>query len=177
MREHCLLSRQGPLKRSERMIMATSRSPVGLEQQGERPEAEPRHLFVYGSLMRRFRNPAAVRLHGSARFIGSATVHGHLYLCGQYPVLRLNDHGPLVHGEVFELRRAAQLLPFLDRYEGCSREDAKPHVYQRTRACAVLENGQAVDVWLYCLNRIMNGLAPISGGRYRPGPMRKRKKA
>jgi gamma-glutamylcyclotransferase (GGCT)/AIG2-like uncharacterized protein YtfP len=156
-------------------MMAASRSRVEFEPGDERPEAGPRHLFVYGSLMRRFRNPAAMRLHASSRFIGPATVHGHLYLCGQYPVLRLNDDGPLVHGEVFELRGGARLLAFLDRYEGCSPEDARPHVYERTRTRAALENGQTMDVWIYCLSGMANGLVPISGGRYRPSPVRKRK--
>ncbi len=120
--------------------------------------------------MRRFGNAAALRLHRATRYVGRATVRGHLYLSSRYPVLELNDDGPPVHGEIFELRGSAQLLAFLDRYEGCSPADAKPHLYKRTHVLAALATGDLVHAWVYVLNGSPRRMARISGGRYRPSP-------
>ncbi len=48
-------------------------------------EADPRHLFVYGTLMRASRSPYAQLLRARAQFVGEGWTPGRLYHLGRYP--------------------------------------------------------------------------------------------
>lgn len=127
------------------------------------------YLFVYGTLMRRFSNPAALRLRRNAWFAGQGSIIGTLYNLGAYPAVALGENaGTRVHGELYALREPHTPLRFLDRYEGCSRFDPQPHLYKRTLATVSTRNGRTITAWVYVLNRPPQALKIIANGRY-PG--------
>ncbi len=99
-------------------------------------------LFVYGSLRRDREGRHHPLLH-LARFVGPATVAGHLYRVSWHPGLKVGPNGSRVHGELFEFgdadREAA--MAALDVYEG----DDFRLVPLRAR----LADGQEVDAHTY----------------------------
>ena len=89
-------------------------------------------LFVYGTLMRGFDHPMAKLLSGSADFIGEARCTGRLYQVKHYPGMALSDDpGDIVFGELYRLRRPAELLREFDMYEACGEGFAQPTEYIR----------------------------------------------
>src|SRR5262249_52665449 len=75
-------------------------------------------LFVYGTLMRGFDHPMARLLSANADFLGGATCRGALHLVKHYPGLILSEAASdVVHGELFRLRAADDLLREFDVYE------------------------------------------------------------
>jgi gamma-glutamylcyclotransferase (GGCT)/AIG2-like uncharacterized protein YtfP len=131
------------------------------------------HLFVYGTLMRRFHNPAARRLRRDALFVCTATVSGKLYNLGAYPGLHLTREGACTaHGEVYRLTGGGQLLHFLDGYEGCAPDDPEPHTYRREVAHAALAGGGQLPVWVYALIEAPASRPVIPAGRFGGGSRR-----
>jgi gamma-glutamylcyclotransferase (GGCT)/AIG2-like uncharacterized protein YtfP len=135
------------------------------------------HIFVYGTLMRRFQNAAAIRLRRNASFIGTATLSGKLFNLGAYPgVLLSQDAGSVVHGEVFRLSGNGQLLRFLDQYESCAQDDPQPHFYRREITLARLASGGHLPVWVYALINAPAGLYAIPTGRFSGAARRRLRK-
>jgi gamma-glutamylcyclotransferase (GGCT)/AIG2-like uncharacterized protein YtfP len=102
------------------------------------------YLFVYGTLRRGFRHPAARQLHRRGKFIGTATVRGNVQPMGAYK--GLTPGRGRVRGEVFHV--GTELLRYLDRFEG--------EEFRRKLVPAQMDQGGNVQVWVYLL-------------RYRPG--------
>jgi gamma-glutamylcyclotransferase (GGCT)/AIG2-like uncharacterized protein YtfP len=99
------------------------------------------HLFVYGTLRRGSNNKFARMLADRAQFVGAARVAGRLYDFGPYPGAVRSDQSDFwIHGEVWRFEDA-YLLPSLDDYEGSE--------YQRALASAEMEDGRAIDCWIY----------------------------
>ncbi len=135
------------------------------------------HLFVYGTLMRRFQNAAAIRLRRDASFIGAATLNGQLFNLGAYPgVLLSRNARTLVHGEVFRLSGNGQLLQFLDRYESCAQDDPQPHLYRREITLVRLAGGEHLPVWVYALIEAPARLYAIPTGRFNGAARRRLRK-
>src|ERR1700677_5365684 len=87
-------------------------------------------LFVYGTLMRGSDHPMAMLLSRAADFIGEARCQGRLYRVKHYPGLVLSDDAEdVVFGEVYRLRRRAELLREFDIYEACGEGFAEPTEY------------------------------------------------
>ena len=87
-------------------------------------------LFVYGTLMRGFDHPMAQLLSRSADFIGEARCRGRLYLVKHYPgLVRSDDPGDVVFGELYRLRQPAECLREFDMYEACGEGFAEPTEY------------------------------------------------
>jgi gamma-glutamylcyclotransferase (GGCT)/AIG2-like uncharacterized protein YtfP len=124
-------------------------------------------LFVYGTLMRGFDHPMAQLLSRSADFIGEARCRGRLYLVKHYPGLLLSDHpGEIVFGELYRLRRAAELLREFDMYEACGEGFVEPTEYVR-RLLTVTRDGPAADqAWTYVYNWPVAHLPRIASGRF-----------
>jgi gamma-glutamylcyclotransferase (GGCT)/AIG2-like uncharacterized protein YtfP len=81
----------------------------------------PPRLFVYGSLRAGEAGEMAALLHQSARHLGEGTIRAGLYAVSWYSVAApCDDADAVVHGDVFELDRAAadEVLAELDAYEG-----------------------------------------------------------
>jgi gamma-glutamylcyclotransferase (GGCT)/AIG2-like uncharacterized protein YtfP len=133
-------------------------------------------LFVYGTLMRGFDHPMAQLLSRSADFIGEARCRGRLYLIKHYPGLVLSDDADdVVHGQLFRLRQAAELLREFDMYEACGEGFAEPTEYIR-QLLAVTREGEAagpgastgasIQAWTYVYNWPVTGLPRIASGRF-----------
>jgi len=98
-----------------------------------------KHLvFVYGTL-RRGGLRSMPELFPAARFVGDARVSGSLYDLGPHPFLLLEESGPYVVGEVYEVDE--ELLEVLDEIE-------EPARYMRRRV-EVSIGGRAVVCWTY----------------------------
>ena len=124
-------------------------------------------LFVYGTLMRGFDHPMAQLLSRSADFIGEARCQGRLYLVKHYPgLVRSDDPGDVVFGELYRLRQPAECLREFDMYEACGEGFAEPTEYLR-QMLTVTRDGQAVDeAWTYIYNWPVTGLPHIASGRF-----------
>jgi gamma-glutamylcyclotransferase (GGCT)/AIG2-like uncharacterized protein YtfP len=123
-------------------------------------------LFVYGTLMRGFDHPMAQLLSRSADFIGEAKCRGRLYLVKHYPGLVLSDAADdVVFGEVFRLRRPAELLREFDMYEACGENFPEPTQYVRQMLPVTLD-GAASEAWTYIYNWPVAHLTRIASGRF-----------
>ncbi|MDB6078944.1 MAG: hypothetical protein JWO82_2691 [Akkermansiaceae bacterium] len=101
-------------------------------------------MFVYGTLRRGGSN--AFRMDGST-FHGSGTVAGRLYRISWYPGLVLDSEASRVTGDVFEA--TDEQLTVLDEFEGLAAGEIEGSEYRRVRATVLLENGDAIEAWVY----------------------------
>jgi len=124
-------------------------------------------LFVYGTLMRGYDNPAATLLSRSAAFCGEARCQGRLYLVTYYPGLVLSDDaGDIVFGELFSLHAAEASFAILDDYEGCTLPQPR---YLRQLLSVTRDDGSVTEAWTYVYNRPVTQLKRIASGRFLPG--------
>jgi len=124
-------------------------------------------LFVYGTLMRGFDHPMAKLLSANADFIGDARCRGKLYLVRHYPgLVRSDDAGDIVHGELFRLRARDELLREFDMYEACGEGFAPPTEYVREMLQVTLADGTASEAWTYVYNWPVAKLPRITSGRF-----------
>ncbi len=129
---------------------------------------EPRHLFVYGTLMRASRSPYARLLQARALFVGEAWARGRLYNLGRFPGAVFGENGGgKVHGELFLLRSAA-LLAALDAYEGCGGQGTKPDLFYRDVVEVQPPRGMKLAAWTYPFAGAVAGRPFIASGRYLP---------
>jgi gamma-glutamylcyclotransferase (GGCT)/AIG2-like uncharacterized protein YtfP len=127
---------------------------------------EPKHLFVYGTLMRASRSPYARLLEARAQFVGEAWARGRLYNLGRFPGAAFDPacRGK-IHGEAFLVRNPA-LLAALDAYEGCGGVGAKPNLFYRTIIEAQFTRGPALACWAYPYAGPASGRPLIVSGRF-----------
>ncbi len=113
-----------------------------------RNETQKERVFVYGTLMKGFRNNDSY-LGGKALFCGRGSLKGDLYhLPENYPAL---IHGAsIVHGEVYELYNSESRAG-LDLLVGY-REERDDNLYDRVRLMVELEDGQNLECWVYVYN-------------------------
>ena len=124
-------------------------------------------LFVYGTLMRGYDNPAARLLSRDATFCGEARCRGRLYLVKHYPGLVLSDDpADIVHGELFRLRARDELLREFDMYEACGEGFAPPTEYIRQMLPITLRDGAASEAWTYIYNWDVARLPRIASGKF-----------
>ncbi len=124
-------------------------------------------LFVYGTLMRGFDHPMARLLSGNADFIGEAHCRGLLYRVQHYPALVLSDDpADIVHGELFRLRSADELLREFDMYEACGEGFQQPTEYLRQMLPLTLADGTQTEAWTYVYNWPVARLQRIASGRF-----------
>jgi len=111
-------------------------------------------VFVYGTLRRDNRNEMSQLLAKQGRFIGMARFKGRLFLVANYPGAVDSDTPQAwVHGELYELPHNDAVLRRLDDYEGCGPQFPQPTLYRREKKTVVLEDGTAVEAWVYLYNR------------------------
>jgi gamma-glutamylcyclotransferase (GGCT)/AIG2-like uncharacterized protein YtfP len=121
-------------------------------------------LFVYGTLMRGYDNPAAKLLSRDATFCGGARCQGRLYLVTYYPALVLSDDASdVVSGELFCLHAPEASFAILDDYEGCALPRPR---YLRQLLPVTHEDGSVVEAWTYIYNRPVMLLKRIDSGRF-----------
>lgn len=128
-------------------------------------------IFVYGTLMRGFDHPMSKLLSAGADFLGAATCPGRLYLVAHYPgLLRPSQSGDVVHGELYRMHRADELLATLDDYESCGPGYAIPTLYLRERVDVTLADGSVMEAWTYIYNRPVTEQSRIASGRFLEAP-------
>jgi gamma-glutamylcyclotransferase (GGCT)/AIG2-like uncharacterized protein YtfP len=128
------------------------------------------HLFVYGTLMRGFDHPMAQLLSRRADFVGEARCRGRLYRVKHYPGLVLSDYArDVVFGELFRLRRPAELLREFDMYEACGEGFAEPTEYIRRMLRVTMDDGAVSEAWTYIYNWPVADLQRIDSGRFLDG--------
>ncbi len=124
-------------------------------------------LFVYGTLMRGFDHPMAQLLSRAADFVGEARCRGRLYRVKHYPgLVLLDDPDDVVFGEVYRLRRPAELLREFDMYEACGEGFSEPTEYIRRMLPVTLDGGAASEAWTYLYNWPVAHLPRITSGRF-----------
>jgi gamma-glutamylcyclotransferase (GGCT)/AIG2-like uncharacterized protein YtfP len=124
-------------------------------------------LFVYGTLMRGFDHPMAQLLSRSADFVGEARSRGRLYRVKHYPgLVKSDDAGDVVFGELFRLRRPDELLREFDMYEACGEGFAEPTEYVRRMLPVTLADGAVSEAWTYLYNWQVTHLPRIASGRF-----------
>jgi gamma-glutamylcyclotransferase (GGCT)/AIG2-like uncharacterized protein YtfP len=129
-------------------------------------QADPRHLFVYGTLMRASRSPYAQLLRARAQFVGEGWTPGRLYHLGRFPGAVFGDDCTnRVHGELF-LLRGNTLLAALDAYEGCGGQGTKPDLFYRDVVEVRLARGGRIPAWVYPFAGTVRGRSHIASGRF-----------
>jgi len=124
-------------------------------------------LFVYGTLMRGYVHPMARLLSANADFLGGASCRGRLYLVKHYPGLVLSDDAnKIVHGELYRLRAADELLREFDMYEACGDGFPEPTQYVRKMVSVSLADGASGEAWTYLYNWPVAELTLIESGRF-----------
>lgn len=132
-------------------------------------QPDPRHVFVYGTLLPGLAPPVIADVVVRLRAVGSATVPGHLYDLGAYPGCTVDGAcGDVIHGHVLELPDDPAVLAKLDRYEGyAAHDDAGRDLFTRTTCDATLADGRTIRTWIYVYARDLSTARRIAGGRYR----------
>ena len=127
-------------------------------------------LFVYGSLQRRFRGEAAIRLARASRLLGRGAIRARLYDLGAYPgAVPSEDERDRVEGELVRLLAPGRTLPALDRYELCDDASPRPHLYRRMVVPVRLAGGLEETAWTYFYQRPVSDARRIASGVW-PGP-------
>jgi gamma-glutamylcyclotransferase (GGCT)/AIG2-like uncharacterized protein YtfP len=99
--------------------------------------------------------------------LGFGTIAGRLYDLGAYPGVVLDGAGSRVRGELLiadddQLMRDA--LHRLDRYEGCRSDDPPAGLYRRETTVTSLDDGAAVECFVYVYNRDLSRADLIVSG-------------
>jgi gamma-glutamylcyclotransferase (GGCT)/AIG2-like uncharacterized protein YtfP len=71
----------------------------------------------------------------------------------------------VVFGELYRLRRPAELLREFDMYEACGEGFAEPTEYVRRTLSVTVEDG-AAEAWTYIYNWPVAHLPQIASGRF-----------
>lgn len=123
-------------------------------------DAEPRHVFVYGTLRPVLASGEPRLLVEALQEAGPATVQGQLYDLGDYPGLVA---GPgTVHGELLVIATAGELAA-LDAYEECG---PPAPLFRREQTAAQRPDGTSLVVWVYRYCRQVVGAKLIPAGDY-----------
>lgn len=112
------------------------------------------YLFVYGSLLSGFKNPAYEYITRYFEFLGDATANGSMYDLGEYPAAVPDETGRKIIGELYKIKDQRQLsyaIAQLDGYEGLSPEEGENSDYKREVA-PVQCNNEAFSAWVYWFN-------------------------
>jgi gamma-glutamylcyclotransferase (GGCT)/AIG2-like uncharacterized protein YtfP len=67
---------------------------------------------------------------------------------------------------VYVLENPSEMLARLDDYEGCGRNDAEPHEYERVQHEVVLETGERELAWVYVYRGSVTGKHVIRSSDY-----------
>jgi gamma-glutamylcyclotransferase (GGCT)/AIG2-like uncharacterized protein YtfP len=129
---------------------------------------EIKYLFVYGTLMNGM-EANEILAHQGACFVGRGAMPGALYDLGDYPaVVKSDDRGGIVHGELYELT-GPDVLRNLDEYEEYRPGRASNLFVREQVLVRRLDNERTVTAWTYLYNprRSLRRAKRIESGDYR----------
>ncbi|MBI4885701.1 MAG: gamma-glutamylcyclotransferase [Acidobacteria bacterium] len=121
--------------------------------------------FFYGTLMRPFNRAGQLRVADHLVYVGRGSISGALFDLGIYPAA-VPASDALVWGEVYRMTHPAIVLQVLDQFEGCRTEEPDSSLYTRALAPVTLEDGRAVDAWVYFYNAPLGRAERIQSGDY-----------
>ncbi len=124
------------------------------------------YLFVYGTLMRGFDNPFAVRLHAHATFVAEGFFPGQLYRVSWYPgAVYEPESATKVYGEIYQLHDFQELMRELDDYEDVKEQEADS-LYLRRLIPIQTENGALYTSWVYLYNQSLADATLLANGKF-----------
>ena len=129
-------------------------------------ENQSPHLFVYGTLMRRFDNPFAARLHANATYVGEGFFSGTLYRVSWYPGAVYEPESlTRIYGEIYQLHDFQSLIPELDDYEDV-KEKEEDSLYVRRQVPVHTGNGSIFVCWTYLYNQSLEKATLLTSGKF-----------
>lgn len=129
-------------------------------------EIQSPYLFVYGTLMRGFDNPCAVRLHAHATLVAEGFFPGQLYRVSWYPgAVYEPKSATKVYGEIYHLHDFQGLMQELDDYEDV-KEQEPDSLYVRRLVPVWTENGAIYTSWVYLYNQSLAHATLLASGKF-----------
>ena len=128
--------------------------------------AKANHLFVYGSLLSGFNQPAFEYIRRYFTFIAPAEVNGVLYDLGEYPAAIPVTDDKFIIGELYALNHEEEFswaFSQLDSYEGIHSDDNEESLYKR-EVTRVQSGDGVVDAWVYWYNGDVTGKPLLTSG-------------
>ena len=124
-------------------------------------------LFVYGTLMKGFRNPVARYLHATQEFLGEASFSGFLFKISFYPgAVFVPEAESNVFGHLFKIvQNRESLFQKLDDYEGIGTNYSQPNEFRR-EIINVSFDGNIVTAYSYLFNSTYEKYPLISSGKF-----------
>ena len=125
------------------------------------------YLFLYGTLLPGHAPAEIAPAVAKLRRLGAGTTRGLLYDLGEYPGAVLDDSaGGHIHGTIFELPRAKEVLSALDTYEDFDPNEPQSSLFVRILQPITLPNGELLECWMYVYNRDPGDARLIPSGRW-----------
>lgn len=123
------------------------------------------YLFAYGFLKRVYHGNTQTKTPPmDVEFVCPGLYQGRIYRIMHYPgVIFDENEGYVVHGEVFKMKNAEQLLPVLDRYEHALPLIKDNPEYQRVLRTIKTPNGP-IECWVYEYLKSLKEENRIPGG-------------
>lgn len=129
------------------------------------PEVE--YLFVYGTLRSAYGGRMHEVLVEAARLVGEGWIAGDLYDTGRYPAaVPASAAEHRIYGELYAVEpgECAELLAFLDRYEGYRPDAPERSLFRRALVDVTLASGETRAAWVYVFARPPAGFRRIVSG-------------
>jgi gamma-glutamylcyclotransferase (GGCT)/AIG2-like uncharacterized protein YtfP len=121
--------------------------------------------FFYGTLMAGFDRRRRAGIDDKMAYRGRGYITGALFDLGIYPAAIPSSDGR-IWGEVYEFSEVEGVLAALDDIEGYTHTDPDRSLYLRKRVNVTLEDGGAVDAWVYFYNAPLGAAPRIDSGDY-----------
>jgi gamma-glutamylcyclotransferase (GGCT)/AIG2-like uncharacterized protein YtfP len=125
----------------------------------------PDLVFFYGTLMLPFQRAGRSRIDEHLQFVGHGTINAALFDLGIYPAAVPTPDGR-VRGEVHEMLEPLTVLRELDGIEGYRASEPESSLYTRVRTPVMLDEGHAVEAWVYFYNAPLGRAERIASGDY-----------
>jgi gamma-glutamylcyclotransferase (GGCT)/AIG2-like uncharacterized protein YtfP len=121
--------------------------------------------FFYGTLMAGFDRRRRAGIDNKMVYRGRGYITGALFDLGIYPAAIPSSDGR-IWGEAYEFTDVEPVLAALDDIEGYSHSDPDRSLYLRRKVSVTLEDGRAVDAWVYFYNAPLGAAPRIDSGDY-----------
>jgi gamma-glutamylcyclotransferase (GGCT)/AIG2-like uncharacterized protein YtfP len=125
------------------------------------------HVFFYGTLMSPFNRPGRQRITPKLHYKGRGTINAALFDLGIYPAAIPTDDAGRVWGEVYETADLQSVLSVLDEIEGYRPSEPDRSLYTRLLTDVTLDDGSAIQAWVYFYNAPLGQAQRIMSGDYR----------
>jgi gamma-glutamylcyclotransferase (GGCT)/AIG2-like uncharacterized protein YtfP len=124
------------------------------------------HVFFYGTLMSPFKRPGRQRITPKLTYTGRGSIRAALFDLGIYPAAIPVEDDSKVWGEVYDTADAAAVLAVLDEIEGFRPNEPDRSLYTRVLTDVVLDDGRAMQAWVYFYNAPLGRAQRIESGDY-----------